>query len=94
MWFWIGLALLLLWGGWGYWRRRWWLRSIERSLGEAQQALRVGRHTEPSDGGVPHYQPPPGLIVPDRIITAIAGAAAIIGLFLVVASHWGWFQGI
>ena len=83
MWFWIGLALILAWGGWGSWRRRWWLRDIGRSLGEAQV---TGASTRS-----PHYEPPPRLVVPDRIITAVAGAAAIIGLFLVIGSRWGWF---
>ena len=86
VWFWIGLALVLCWGGWGYWRRRWWLRAIDRSLGEARQALSGSAPQSPL-----HYQPPPGLVVPDRILTAIAGAAAIIGLFLVIGSRWGWF---
>lgn len=63
MWFWIGLALLLLWGGWGYLRRRWASRRAE----------------------------PPPLTMPERIVTAVAGAAAIIGLFLVIGSRWGWF---
>lgn len=82
MWFWIGLALILSWGGWGYWRRRWWLRAMERSIGEA-------RRGEPLSAA--HYQPPPGLILPDRIVTSIAGAAAIIGLFLAIGSYWTWF---
>ena len=84
MWFWIGLALILGWGGWGYWRRRWWLRDIGRSLGEAQVTGTGGRAM--------HYEPPPRLVVPDRIITAIAGSAVIIGLFLVIGSRWGWFS--
>ena len=86
MWFWIGLILILLWGGWGYWRRRWWLHSVNRSLGEAQRALGAA-----APDGTPHYQPPPRLALPDRILTALAGAAAIIGLFLVIGSRWGWF---
>ena len=80
MWFWIGLALVLLWGGWGYWRRIWWLRAIARTEADAR-------------GGVAPeslLRAPPGIVLPDRVMTAIAGAAAIIGLFLVIGSRWGW----
>lgn len=86
MWFWIGLALVIAWGAWGYARRRWWLREIDRSLGRAQRAL-----SPAAQGSAFHYQPPQRLVVSDQIVTALAGAAAIIGLFLIVGSRWGWF---
>lgn len=83
MWFWIGLLMVLAWGGWGYVRRRWWLREIERS---ADRAAAKG-------AGHSRYEEPHWIVLPDRIVTAIAGACGVIGIFLIVASRWGWLDG-
>jgi hypothetical protein len=83
MWFWVGLLLIFAWGGWGYARRRWWVREIERSMASGRQLV------DTVQSG--HYAPPAHLALLDRIVTAVAGAAAIIGAFLVIGSYWGWF---
>ena len=84
MWFWIGMLMVLAWGGWGYVRRRWWLREIERSTNRAA----VQGSAAPTRFEEPHW-----IVLPDRIVTAIAGAAGVIGIFLMVASRWGWLDG-
>lgn len=84
MWFWIGLAMVLAWGAWGYVRRRWWLREIERSMNRAA----VKGAAAPSRFEEPHW-----IVLPDRIVTALAGAAGVIGTFLILASRWGWLDG-
>jgi len=84
MWFWIGMLMVLAWGGWGYVRRRWWLREIERS---------VDRAAVKGPGSVTRFEEPHWIVLPDRIVTALAGAAGVIGIFLMVASRWGWLDG-
>lgn len=85
MWFWIGLLLVLAWGGWGYVRRRWWLREIERS---------VARNGEKGAfGSLARFEAPHWIALPDKILTAMAGAAGVIGVFLMLASRWGWLDG-
>ena len=85
MWFWVGLLFVLAWGGWGYVRRRWWLREIERSF--------VRSAGQSGTGALARFEEPHWIALPDKIVTAIAGAAAVIGVFLMVASRWGWLDG-
>lgn len=86
--FWLGLLLILAWGEWGYLRRRWWLRQIDRSLDrhEPLPTLSDGHAVEST-----RYHPPARIALPDRVITFAATGAGVIGFFLVIGSWFGWF---
>ncbi len=86
--FWLGLLLILVWGGWGYARRRWWLREINRSLDRRDPLPTV---TDAFAAAPTRYHPPTRLALPDRLITLAAIAAGVIGYFLVIGSWFGWF---
>ncbi|MFN4090023.1 MAG: hypothetical protein ACK4QW_13425 [Alphaproteobacteria bacterium] len=85
MWFWIGLLMVLAWGGWGYVRRRWWLREIARSM--ERNAAKAGPAT------LARFEEPHWIALPDRVVTAAAGALAVIGVFLMLADRWRWLAG-